>query len=65
VINQWPLRDRLWLFFVLGLAVTGGGVWATLTGKGPVVVLVFVVAAAFFARGILDLVRALRKRDDR
>jgi uncharacterized membrane protein HdeD (DUF308 family) len=30
-----------------------------------VVVLVFIVAAAFFARGILDLVRALRKRDDR
>jgi Flp pilus assembly protein TadB len=64
VINQWPLRDRLWLFFGLGLAVTGGGVWATLTGKGPVVVLVFIVAAALFLRGLLDLLRAWRHRDD-
>jgi hypothetical protein len=64
VINQWPLRDRLWLFFVLGIAVTGGGVWATLAGKGPVVVLVFIVAAAFFLRGFLDLARAWRHRND-
>jgi hypothetical protein len=65
VINQLPLRDRLWLFFGLGIAVSGAGIWATLAGKGPIVVLVFIVAAAFLLRGSLDLARAWRKRNDR